>query len=266
MCEELYTTRPTPEVIVEETKYANFWRDVRKYAGLSSTHPLNEMWPVADSLFIEKSLGLALPDWVDGVYDHLMEYVNLNFKMMVYNRTLARLSGGNLLNEIRHNMKTKLAGNKIQSVRVYSAHDDTVAPFLAALNVFNDLAPPYASAVMVELWKSDVEKVCRVARDVEFGRVTPAGLWRHTVIFIQEPFVRVYYRNDTSINPAPPLLLTIPGCHSDCPWSQFLSLTSDSFPKDYAKECEMPKGLSARYVKRIRDTHPANPYVSCALS
>jgi len=235
MCEELYTTRPTPEVIVEETRYASFWNDVRKYAGLPSDLPLNDMWPVADSLFIERSLGLALPGWVDGVYDHLMEYVDLNFKMMVYNRTLARLAGGNLLNEIRNNMKAKLAGKKkMQPVRVYSAHDDTVAPFLAALDVFNDLAPPYASAVMVELWKSEAEK--------------------------EEPFVRVYYRNDTSINPAPPLLLTVPGCHSDCPWSQFLSLTSDSFPKDYAEECEMPKGLSARDVKRIRDTHPANPY------
>jgi hypothetical protein len=42
---------------------------------------------------------------------------------------------------------------------VYSGHDDTVAPLLAALNVYNDIRPPYASCVFVELWDGPQLKV-----------------------------------------------------------------------------------------------------------
>lgn len=34
---------------------------------------------------------------------------------------------------------------------MYSAHDVTVATFLSALQIFNDIQPPYASMVLVEL-------------------------------------------------------------------------------------------------------------------
>ena len=34
---------------------------------------------------------------------------------------------------------------------MYSAHDVTVAAFLSALGVFNNIQPPYASLVLVEL-------------------------------------------------------------------------------------------------------------------
>merc|ERR1719391_1260612 len=122
-------------------------------------------------------------------------------------------------------MKAKLGGKKPKRMYVYSAHDDTVAPLLAALKVYNDLAPPYASAVLVELWENDAG----------------AG-----------PFVRVYFRNDTSITPRSPLLLTIPGCSADCPWSQFLQLTQDVIPEDYEQECQLPLGMTAE--KRPQDS------------
>merc|ERR1719334_2577456 len=107
-------------------------------------------------------------------------------------------------------MKKKLAGEK---------------PKACTLKVYNDLIPPYASAVMVELWESDAG----------------AG-----------PFVRVYFRNDTSIYPRSPLLLTIPGCGADCPWAQFLQITQDSIPENYEQECQLSSGMKAE--KRIYDT------------
>ena len=156
MCRELWTTRPTPEVVKENTEFADFWRDVRKNAGLAPQVELSDLWFISDALKIERLVGRKLPDWVDAsVFQHLMEYQDLNFKMMVYNQTLARLSGGNLLNEMQNNMKAKLKGHRTKKVYVYSAHDDTVAPLLAALNVYNNLAPPYASAIMLELWETE---------------------------------------------------------------------------------------------------------------
>ena len=69
----------------------------------------------------------------------------------------------------------------------------------------------------------------------------------------------MYYRNDTSITPLPPLLLSIPGCAADCPWSQFLHLTHDSIPQDYVKECRLPRGVVP--IGKIFDTHPSTSQV-----
>jgi len=229
MCRELWTTRPTPEVVVEKTEYADFWRRVKEHAGLPIDMELADLWFVSDALHIEKLTNKSLPDWVDeNVYVHLMKYIDLNFRMMVYNETLARLSGGNLLNDMQMNMRAKLIGKRTKNVYVYSAHDDTVAPLLAALKVYNNKAPPYASAVMLELWENEKKR----------------------------PVVRIFYRNDTSINPEEPLFLTIPGCQADCPWADFLKLTRPSIPLNYLKECALPHGSAA--PMKIHDTHPVD--------
>jgi len=60
-------------------------------------------------------------------------------------------------------------------------HDSTVAPFLCALKVFNGLQPPYACAVLVELFNAS-------------GQL----------------FVEVWYRNDSGID-AEPFQMIIPG-------------------------------------------------------
>ena len=156
MCQELWTTRAPPEVIEEKTKYAAFWDELRRNAGLSPDKPIQDLWFIPDALFVERSNNLTLPSWVTkSIYKHLMDFNDLTFKMMVYNHTLARFAGGNLLNKMRENMEEKLADRQPKRMYVYSTHDDTVAPLLATLKVYNNLAPPYASAVMVELWEND---------------------------------------------------------------------------------------------------------------
>jgi len=67
------------------------------------------------------------------------------------------------------------------SLCAFVQHDSTVAAFLSALKVFNGLQPPYASAVLVELFNS-------------------SGHF----------FVEVWYRNDSDID-AEPFKLIIPG-------------------------------------------------------
>ena len=63
-----------------------------------------------------------------------------------------------------------------------------MAPILHTLGVFNGLAPPYASAILVELLDTN-------------------GL-----------HVKISYRNDSSQAPYP---LTIPGCDHLCPLEKF---------------------------------------------
>lgn len=63
----------------------------------------------------------------------------------------------------------------------FMQHDATVAAFLSAMEIFNDLTPPYVSSVLVELFNS-------------------SGHF----------FVKVWYRNDSAPS-AEPFPLTIPG-------------------------------------------------------
>merc|ERR1712241_1228889 len=117
------------------------------------------------------------------------------------------MGGGPLVKEmIQHFDEVK--ENKTQmKVYMYSAHDTTVAPLLHTLNVFNSLAPPYASLVLVELLDRD-------------------GLR-----------VKLSYHNESGHQP---YSLTLPGCEELCPLVRFRSLTAQFIPGDILAECGVP--------------------------
>jgi len=75
-------------------------------------------------------------------------------------------------------------------------HDSTLVAFMSALKVFNDLQPPYASAVLVELFNTSGQFL-----------------------------VKVWYRNDSVID-AEPFQLIIPG---KCALSSSTSNSCDLF-------------------------------------
>ena len=142
----------------------------------------------------------------DGTFKDLRD---LSFTVDTLTEELRRLKGGPLVKEmIQHfdafatstdtsnEMYTNPCKTSIllatfiisRKVYIYSGHDTTVAPILHTLGVFNGLAPPYASAILVELLDTN-------------------GL-----------HVKISYRNDSSPSPYP---LTIPGCDHLCPLDKF---------------------------------------------
>ena len=51
-------------------------------------------------------------------------------------------------------MKVKATNDsETHKLYMYSGHDTNVASILQGLRVFNDLAPPYASCIVIELYK-----------------------------------------------------------------------------------------------------------------
>ena len=72
-------------------------------------------------------------------------------------------------------MYTKVVNHIVEKeaklLYMYSGHDTSIATILGSLKMFNGLAPPYASAVLFELFKGEEEK----------------------------HFVRIVYRNDTAV-------------------------------------------------------------------
>ena len=90
---------------------------------------------------------------------------------------------------------------------MYSAHDTTLSFILNSLHVYDGLAPPYASAVLFELF------------DYEDS-------WS----------IRILYRNDTTTQP---YVLTMPGCEELCTLEKFQELTASVRPSDWASECQL---------------------------
>ena len=91
---------------------------------------------------------------------------------------------------------------------MYSAHDVTVAVFLSALDAFNNIQPPYAAMVLVELHE-----------------VAPANF-----------SVTILYKNVSS-DGSDPFVLTIPGCQALCPLDTFVQLTRPVISEDVVAEC-----------------------------
>jgi hypothetical protein len=91
---------------------------------------------------------------------------------------------------------------------MYSGHDTSLAAVLHSLGVFDGIAPPYAAALLVELLGGE------------------GGPW-----------VRLQYRNDSSVAPH---TLALPGCAQLCPLQSFLKLTAGLRPRDWEAECRVP--------------------------
>ena len=101
--------------------------------------------------------------------------------MCIFQILILRLFGGPFVKEMLEHWtflienETKVVNHilekKAKLLYVYSGHDTSIATILNSLEVFNGLAPPYASAVLFELFKREEGK----------------------------HFVRIAYKNDTEV-------------------------------------------------------------------
>ncbi|KAL8602737.1 hypothetical protein ACOMHN_024299 [Nucella lapillus] len=95
------------------------------------------------------------------------------------------------------------------TVEALLVHDTTVSAVLSAMRVYNHRAPPYASAVLVEL---------------------------HAIDGVH--CVKIRFRNSTSL---PPHDLQHPECRQACcPLDTFVKVTQDRVPVDWDRECHNP--------------------------
>ena len=85
----------------------------------------------------------------------------LTFSLYTATTELARLRAGPFLEELLHHWAQleEGGGSDNKLLHIYSAHDTNVATVLNALGVFNGLAPPYASAILLELLEREGGKV-----------------------------------------------------------------------------------------------------------
>ena len=79
-----------------------------------------------------------------------------------HGKAILRLSMGVLLHTLIENIEAKINGDNGTKLYLYSGHDSSVMPVLAALGMEIESWPPYCSNVIIELWrKPDGKHVVR---------------------------------------------------------------------------------------------------------
>lgn len=191
-------------------KYKELYNYLTNHSGREVKN-VDDVLYLYDTLHIETLKNLTLPEWTKSVFPtKMMAPAVFAFKVPTLTKEMKRLKGGPFLKEVIAHMLLKINGSLVpdRKIFMYSAHDDTLSAILNTLHVFNDLMPPYSSAVVLEL---------RVSAEQEYE-------------------VMIFFKNTTA---GDPFLLTIPACTAACPLADFIDLTKNVVPGDWQEECFM---------------------------
>ncbi|KAG1682396.1 Testicular acid phosphatase [Nymphon striatum] len=195
-----------------EEKYQSLYKYLSTYSGMKEVNQTNA-WIVYDDSFNEMLHNLTPPAWVLNNITQLKEQSTGDFVLLVPNKELKKLKGGPLVKEIISNFDKNINNESLVKMYQFSTHDTILAVLMSTLKIFNDILPPYSSAIIFELFKNK------------------SGNASHPE---DTHSVKISYRNDSRVDP---FVLSLPGCAQLCPLEKFKSLTKDIIPEDIAKEC-----------------------------
>ncbi|KAH0627268.1 hypothetical protein JD844_002785 [Phrynosoma platyrhinos] len=227
--ELLKETMTSREFQTKIQPYQEFIKTISFYSGYnpSTLKYLDnfKLWHIQDTLFCESIHNYTLPKWATkDVRAKLSELtvISLSALFGIYKREeKARLQGGLLVKAILENISNAAKYPDKRKMLVYSAHDTTLGALQMALNVYNEKLLPYAACQFFELYKESNGQT-------------------HSI----EYTIEMHFQNDTSKDP---YLLTLPGCSSACPLSQFTELVSPILVEDWESECKT-EGKKGNYL------------------
>jgi hypothetical protein len=200
---------------------------VKKKTGVSYDMTLHNAAHIAGILFCQQAQNLPLPHWCSQEqYERLQGILAFQKRKMFEGLKAQRLTAGILVDEILTHMQQKREGNQDlvkKKFFIYSAHDNTLAALLSALHVYDGENPPYASAVMIELYSNTTTL---------------------------DYFIKISYHKGPNTT-MPPQLLTLPGCNPSCALSDFAKLVSPVLitPKQWEEECKLSSSSLSKSTK-----------------
>ncbi|CAG8482975.1 13993_t:CDS:2 [Acaulospora colombiana] len=193
---------------------------------------------------LAKANGVPLPkEFTDEVIDDLnVASTGRSFGGFNEIPELRRLGIGPFLFELRNQILSKVGSSTDDSsdhlkLAIYSGHDVTLAPLLAALDAYEDRWPPFASHITIELFQqrqgphsSQTYAIPKISDTVDRKKSDAEKYDGY--------FVRVKYNNK---------ILELPGCKKNgahhtndkslCTLKAFLEVLDKQIPVDLEKEC-----------------------------
>ncbi|CAK8692790.1 unnamed protein product [Clavelina lepadiformis] len=199
-----------------EDRYLKFLKELEVFTAWGSTPNFTDAKHIYDTLICEKFHNLTLPAWVTPErFSVLTDIAGIDMAFMFgaivsefQNKMAKSGGGGSLLKVIVDNIQGHINGTSTYKLVAYSAHDTTVNALLSAIGQFNMLPPPFASSVLLEVYKTKSRK---------------------------QYIVKAYYRNSTVEAPMP---LRVLGCDFSCPLDEFKKLCDRVIPHDIDSDCD----------------------------
>ena len=106
---------------------------------------------IADSVVCNSAMGFPLPEFPPGMEENLTIVANQLFSMYYQDDLLVRYFSSWFFTDLAQHLEAVMTGDEPTKFRLYSAHDGTVAAFLAGLQVRDSTQPPFASTLLFEV-------------------------------------------------------------------------------------------------------------------
>lgn len=202
----------SPEAQAFLKKYHNLYVSLTEKTG-DIIADWSDVEYVYDALLIEQYHNYTVPKWAKELWKDMMYQSDQSFVFLTKTPLLKRLRAGLLAANLSRNLE-EAAQNKSQyKVFMYSTHDTEISAILDALGVFDGHAPPYCSALLLELWKDGPSNFS----------------------------VRGFTLNAFNLKPQP---LHFPGCDGEfCTLEEFLNLAKMYIPDDWQRECGLQRSF-----------------------
>eukprot|EP00730_Choanoeca_flexa_P016859 TRINITY_DN8047_c0_g1_i1.p1 TRINITY_DN8047_c0_g1~~TRINITY_DN8047_c0_g1_i1.p1 ORF type:complete len:510 (+),score=126.70 TRINITY_DN8047_c0_g1_i1:136-1665(+) len=214
---------------------AQFLLAVGRLSKMNTDLLLSQAWMISDALLCRREHGLALPEWATAkggvVYDVMRELEDWGMYEMFDGPERRKLTGGIFIKQLLYNIAQALGQSpnpyqdssllikpdKQDTIKtfLFSGHDTNVASVLEALETdhFKARAPPYASALLFELYQRQDKST----------------------------YIQLRYKNESALDnwQHDGTLLTIKGCgSSNCSVEDFKAATQAVIPDDIANACK----------------------------
>ncbi|KAJ9599296.1 hypothetical protein L9F63_010224, partial [Diploptera punctata] len=197
--------------ILNEYNATHLYETLSELTGGTFEDPYDVM-SLYSTLKAEEGFNLTLPEWTRGIYpEKLLPLTIFSFTLNVYNTDMQKVKAGPLVKKLLNDGKAKAEGTlqpEGRKMYIYSGHDSTIVNLLSALQVWDPQIPDYGIMVLIEL---------------------------HHNKSSDQHYIKLFLRNTTEHEP---YLLKLPGCETDCPLDQFISLTRPVIPVNWEDDCK----------------------------
>nr|XP_022906218.1 prostatic acid phosphatase-like isoform X1 [Onthophagus taurus] len=184
-----------------------------RYTG-ENIENLHQMHSLYTNLFIEDLMNFTLPEWTKQVFPNKMKPLyDFTFALPCYKRELARFKTGPFFYDLLNHFSEVINGRNIIKLKIFSAHDTTLANLLESLGIFEYHSPPFGSSLIFELYQN-------ISPDLNLNH-----------------HVKIYYKNTTS----EPNKMVLKGCDFECDleiFQKILQPLSVSL-QQWQRECEI---------------------------
>ncbi|GIY54736.1 lysosomal acid phosphatase [Caerostris extrusa] len=209
--DESYALKRSIEANATRAKYHDLYNFWSKNSGR-----LIDSWVLASDLgktiSCEKEYNLTIPDWTQKYWDEFSMQTGIAYYFNYGTKLIQRYRIGPLIGYMIERMNDRILGQTEKKFYIFSAHGSNIACLLLALDQYNWKGPPYASTVVLELWKEDDEDYS--IRWLFFNSTNP----------------------EKRVDPPYPLVLE--GCGGEfCPFGKFQDIVRRLIPDNWKKEC-----------------------------